>query len=386
MRISILAAAFLILGVIVGSITGRQEFSHEVLPLDGNQAAGTSPAGTQSTGPRLTIVTPERFDFGVMDEHATMHHVFEIRNDGDEPLQVTKEGTSCKCTAAGLDKDRLPPNETALITLEWTPKGPSDLFEQYAEYKTNDIARPKFKLVISGVVRSMLRAEPREAVFNRVSSQEPAQAKVKIYGMGAGEMQIVNYKFTHQKSAPYFSLQFKPLDPASFPPNFEYKSGVEMQVDLKPGLPLGQLQQTIQISTNFNPDATYDIPVYGSIVSDISLAGPHASSETMTVDLGSFSGRQGTKATVFLVLKGAHRDSTALKIASVTPAAELSASIGEPVRDNPKIVTYPLVFEVPPGTSPVSRMSSGSRMEVRVETTHPQVKEVVVHIKYAVVD
>jgi hypothetical protein len=389
MKITIFAVVCLMLGAWIGTTLGRQEFAAEKLPFDKAEETGSAAAGSEALqGPRVTLLTPERYRFGFIDRNSKMNHTFEIRNDGDAPLTVRKKGTSCKCTSAGLDKDQLLPGEMAKITLEWTGKGMgvTEFFEQYAEYDTNDVRRPMIKFIVEGEIRATLRAEPSEAVFNRVSAQEPARATVRIMAFGDEELKIVSHRFEHAKSAPFFTLDFEPLNPDELPPNSEYKSGLLMHVDLKPGLPLGQMAQTIKITTNRNPEETFDIPVYGSVVSDISLIGPNTSAATMTVDLGSFKSRQGAKATVYLVVKGPHRDQTALQVASVQPAAELTAMLGEPDRDNPQIVRYPLTFEVLPGATPVSRVSSGSRIAVRIETTHPQIKELTVFAKYAVVD
>ena len=387
MRITILAVICLAVGGAIGSTLARQEFAHEVLPLEITPAsAGTAAGLVQTGGPRLTILSKERFDFGFMDQNSSMSHIFEIKNDGDQPLTVRLQGTSCKCTAAGLDKDQLQPKERAEIKLEWEGKGHEDIFEQYADYETNDVSRPRFRLTVAGTVRRTLHAVPSEAVFNRVSAQEPAHTALKIFSIGPEPLRIISHKFSHKKSAEFFSIESKPLDSSAIPPSSEYQSGIELHVYLKPGLPLGQLAQSIHITTNRNPDSTFEIPVYGSVVSDISLIGPRASAETMTVDLGSFNSKKGAKSTVYLVVKGPHREQTELKVASVDPAAEMSAKFGEPIRSNPQIISYPLTFEVQPGATPVSRVSVGSRIAVRIETTHPEVRELTLFIKYAVVD
>jgi len=387
MKTTIGAVVCLILGAWIGSTLARQEFAAESLPLQGAANTGSTSQGSDAPeGPRLTLLTPERYQFGFIDQNSTMNHTFKIRNDGDAPLTVEKIGTSCKCTSAGLDKDRLMPGETAEISLEWSGKGMAEFFEQFADFKTNDIRRPTLKLIVTGEIRATLRAEPSEAVFNRVSAQESARATVRILALGVEELKVISHDFEHAKSAPYYSLEFEPLDPAEFAPKSEYKSGLQMHVNLKPGLPLGQLAQTIQIITNRNPEEKFDIPVYGSVVSDISLIGAGVSAATMTVDMGSFTSRQGAKATVYLVVKGPHRDQTELNVASVLPAAELTATLGEPNRKNPQIVSYPLTLEVRPGATPVSRISAGSRIAVRIETTHPQIKELTLFARYAVVE
>ncbi|HEX5106686.1 MAG TPA: DUF1573 domain-containing protein, partial [Pirellulaceae bacterium] len=78
-----------------------------VTPVGTNGAAGHEPIG-----PRLSVLSSERFDFGVMDRNETMTHVFEVKNVGDEVLTLKQESTSCKCTYAGAAKEELQPDET----------------------------------------------------------------------------------------------------------------------------------------------------------------------------------------------------------------------------------------------------------------------------------
>jgi hypothetical protein len=102
------------------------------------------------------------------------------------------------------------------------------------------------------------------------------------------------------------------------------------------------------------------------------------------VDLPTFTRAEGQKQTVFLFVKGPYRDQTELRIASVEPAAEFTAQLGPPNRDNPKRVRYPLSIEVPPNATPVSRMSQGAFAQIRLATTHPDVKELTVRVRYVV--
>jgi hypothetical protein len=386
MRILLLAVVCLVAGAVWGSWLASLEFFRETHPLQhGPNSAALLRSGGKM-GPRLVVLSAERHNFGVMDQNSKARHTFEIKNEGDEPLVLTQEGTSCKCTAAGLSKDQLAPGEKASITLEWTANDATPPYEQYAEYGTNDVLRPKLRLLVFGDVRAAIHVEPREAVFNRVSAQAPARAIVRLYAYSEKQLEIVSYKFAHAKSAPFFSIEHAPIDPATFPPGAAYKSGIELQIIMKPGLPLGQLKQDIQITTTQNPEVTLDIPVYGSVVSDISLVGPGTSAETMIVDLGSITSQQGAKSTVFLVVKGSLRDQVELTIASVNPHTELKASLGEPLKNNSQIVSYPLMLEVARGAKPVSRTSGGGRVRVLVETTHPQIKQVTLYVQYAVVD
>ena len=69
-----------------------------------------------------------------------------------------------------------------------------------------------------------------------------------------------------------------------------------------------------------------------------------------------------------------------------SPAASFPPRLGEPSRENPKVVRYPLVLQIPAGTRPVARAGDGSYALVKVTTTHPQVKELTLRIRYIVTE
>jgi hypothetical protein len=387
MRIAALAIAALVAGGFIGGWLGGREFAHEELPLD-VRPAGTIVEGGQAepAGPRLTILNGEKFDFGEMDREAKMKHTFEIQNDGDQPLSITENGTSCKCTTAGLSQDLLAPGEKAEITLEWDAKNAVEPFEQYADYKTNDLRRQRFRLSVTGRIVEAIRAEPGEAIFNRVSALEAVQAKLKLLGGREKELKIISHKFKNTRTATFFGLHSRPLTEEELQMHGNAQCGLELTVEMQPGMPLGQISQALNITTNLNPNATLEIPVFGTVISDISLAGQQASPDQMLVALGSIAASKGTKSTVYLVIKGPYRDQTELRIAEVAPASELKVELGTPIRDNPKIISHPIVLEVPPGVTPISRLTAASGVVVRIATTHPQIKEVSFRVRYAVVD
>ena len=65
-------------------------------------------------------------------------------------------------------------------------------------------------------------------------------------------------------------------------------------------------------------------------------------------------------------------------------ATEFKATLGEPNRDNAKIVRYPLTVEVPANATPVSRAADGAYALVHLTTTHPDVKELTIKVRYIV--
>ena len=155
-----------------------------------------------------------------------------------------------------------------------------------------------------------------------------------------------------------------------------------MTVEVKPGLPQGDFDGTITITTNESTEPI-TVRVIGNIASDILLMGPNVLREKSLLGLGAVSQKDGKKQTIFLIVKGPHRDDTRVEIESVEPTVDFSAKLGEPIRDTPKTIRYPIVIEVPPGAAPVTR-GEGNYAKIHVKTTHPEVKEMTINVRYVV--
>jgi hypothetical protein len=155
-----------------------------------------------------------------------------------------------------------------------------------------------------------------------------------------------------------------------------------MTIEVKPGLPQGDFDSAITVNTNQSSDPL-TVRVIGNVASDILLMGPNVVREKMLVSLGAFSQNVGKKHTIFLIVKGPHRDDTKVEITSVEPTTEFSARLGEVVRDTPKTMRYPVIIEVPPGATPGAR-TEGTYGKIRIATTHPDVKELEIKVRYVV--
>jgi len=155
-----------------------------------------------------------------------------------------------------------------------------------------------------------------------------------------------------------------------------------MNVEVKPGLPYGDFNEAVNVSTNQSSDPV-KVQIIGNVASDIMLVGQNVSREKSIVSLGAISQKDGKKQTIFLIVKGPHRDETKVELASYEPTSEFKARLGEPIRDSAKTVRYPIVIEVPPGARPVTRLE-GSYAKINITTTHPEIKEVNIKVRYVV--
>jgi len=78
-------------------------------------------AGIATADPVLTIPEAE-FDFGYVPQNSKVAHVFWLHNTGDRDLKITKVNPGCGCTQAPLDKDVIPPGDSARLEIIFSSK------------------------------------------------------------------------------------------------------------------------------------------------------------------------------------------------------------------------------------------------------------------------
>lgn len=386
MKTTLFAIVALLSGIGVGLAGTWWEFADDHLPTTAFAQAATSAVPVQlgKEGPRVTVEGGETFNFGKMDRYGSKSHVFIIRNAGDAELTLIKGDTTCKCTQFELTPDRLAPGQTAQVTLTWEAKTSEPEFQQSAEITTNDPRHDKIRLVVAGHVVDAVRPEQFDLVASRLSANEDAVLRLKLFTYQGDKLDIQAATLKNPESADHFKIHFEPLAPEDLAKERDATAGQVMVVEIKSGLPLGPINQTIMLTTGNPVLPTLDIPVVGRIVSDISLAGPKLDADLSLLTLGSVDREVGTKATIYLIVKGPHRDETQLRVASIDPDENLQATIAPPTDDNAKVKRFALHVSVPPGTPPVTRLAQGKLGKIVIATTNPMVKEIVVHVRFAV--
>jgi hypothetical protein len=182
----------------------------------------------------------------------------------------------------------------------------------------------------------------------------------------------------------HLNVQFVPLTAEQVAEESGAVSGVEVVLTVSPGLPLGQFTQTLKLTSNLLQHEPIEMGVMGTAVSDISLAGSGVSADKLVVSMGTLD--QGTEhqKTVYLLVKGPHRDTTSINIVSLEPTQLFQATLGEPLRDNPRIVRYPLTIVIPADAVPVARTADEAYAKIKLALTHPQVSEMTIRVRYTV--
>ena len=380
------AIASLALGLVAGCGLTWYEFAQVRETFDLGSSA--TEAGSEKT-PRVTIEGGAEHVFGIMEVQATKSHEFFFKNIGTAPLVLEKKGEpTCQCTRFEVPTEEIEPGASAKVLIEWTPKSADRGFSQSAEVKTNDPQMPLVRLQIRGSVVRFAEAVPAEFALSNISANEEKAAEVLVYTYTSETVQVASHKFLVDDSAAFFEARYEPLSADAVKQEKFASAGVRLVLTAKSGLPLGPINQTIRLTYEGPEGRTIDIPIKGSVGSDISIVGANFDVDQNTLRLGLVKGSVGSKTELRLSVKGPHRHDVKLALAEVDPAEVLKVTLGEPKEiNNGKAVVFPLIVEIPPGSPPVNRIASEQRKPGRIVlkvAEHPGIQQLKIGVNFAV--
>lgn len=338
--------------------------------------------------PKAIVIDSSKYDFGKAQRGSKMKHSFVIKNEGSVPLTLEKGPTSCKCALSDLESDSIMPGQSGKVTLEWKVTVAGKHFQQTAEIYTNDPMHSTILLQITGKITDILRIEPQDLVLSSVSVSEGGGAAFRIYGYSVEDLRILEHEFDDEETVSFFDLTFEELEPAALEDEADATCGVAATLTVKPGLPLGPINQKIRLTTSVEKASNLELSVSGSVVGDISIIGPSAfSHDRSTLRLGTVDSSEGAKATLRLLVKGPYRHDVRFALKEISPADVLTATFGQRKEINNGVVyMYPLIVEIPKGAHTVNCLGAkqGKLGKILIETTHPSAKEVPIYVKFAV--
>ena len=359
--------------------------------------AGDVAVGRVSPTGRTPIAeTPEtRFEFGTVGVGGTGSHEFVIRNAGTAALELTKGTTSCTCTLSDFEESEggsagtklVTPGATASLKVQWRGKGEGGPFRQQASVLTNDPRRPQIEFVIEGTVVPTFRAVPTSIALPKLTSSSSERVTVKLFTYGTKPPEVESLSVADDKTAGFFSLASAPLEADEIAAETGATGGFAVHVDVRPGLPIGAVRQTIRASFRMPETVLAEIPLEGSVTGELMLAGADWDSAHNAVMLGSVSSRAGAQTSLFLTVKGPHRESVKPVVRQVVPES-LQVTVGEakPIGGG-NVLRIPLTVTVPPGSPAVNHICSPQAPAGRIvlDTGHPESPTLTIRVCFAII-
>jgi hypothetical protein len=253
---------------------------------------------------------------------------------------------------------------------------------------TNDPARPQIQFVITGKVMNSFRVSPEEIVFSGASATGGTTAELRIYAYRSDSVNVSDHKFRQAEANEQFDVRIEQLTPEQVQEDPDAKSGVAVFVTTKPGLPIGSIMQHLELKLDLPGSPVVDVPIRGTVVSDVQVLGDGWDTETGVLTLGTISGRDGGKIQLTLQARGPHAKDFQPTIQSTKPD-QLKVSLGDRQEIvGGRIIKVPLIIEIPAGSRPSVHLGNkqGELGEILIDTAHPEAKALRVLVRFAVTD
>lgn len=335
------------------------------------------------------------FFFGTVGVGAKGFHEFVIRNTGSGPLELTRGATSCTCTVSDFDETEggstgakvVPPGESTKLKVQWRGKGDGGPFRQQASVSTNDPRRPQIAFVVEGTVVPTFKAVPGSITLAKLSAGSTEQAAVRVFTFGKESPTVDSLTADDEKTAQFYSLASTPLAVDELAAETGATGGFLITADIRPGLPIGPLRQTIKVVFRMPEEVTAEIPVEGSVSGDLALAGTAWDSSREALLLGSVSSRAGSQTSLFLTAKGPHRARVRPLVREIVPESlQVVVGEGKPVGSG-NVIRIPISITIPPGSAPANHLCSPQAPAGRIvlDTGHPDSPTLTIPVCVAIV-
>ena len=228
-----------------------------------------------------------------------------------------------------------------------------------------------------------------DIVLTSVTQGNGATASAMIYAYKSDSLEIIDHKFYFTRLEGYLDVHFEDLGEEELSQEVDARSGKKMILKLKPGLPLGDFNEAIRITTNLPDSPRIDIAIQGIVTPDITfLASKRFHRGQRVLDLGIVSQEKGVEEKVMLLAKGPLRESIKFRVKEIEPVGVFQVEIVR--RDSSatsKALQHAVVIKVPEGISQIKRLNPQQEGYGRIllETTHPDIEELEILVRFAIV-
>lgn len=355
---------------------------------------------------RVELVGDSKFDFGMMAPGTEGEHTFIVKSVGEDDVRLRLGATTCKCTLGELDQESLKPGEQTEVKLTWTVKQGESDFAQSAQLITNDPERVVIQLEIMGKVVNDIDIFPETWTFGDVATGEPIEVSGTIYSFLENDIRPTDIKFSSEEITEMSEFKVEAFKPTKETDGIRgtARQGFRVSVNIKPGLRQGAVSQSLVFGFRRLDENGDEIPpeegdtdpndyIYASTKGQI--IGPLSMIESSKIsgqpgggyvyDFGRIAAGEPLIAKTFVVLKGAERENTTLRIGEIYPDQFVKATLGEPIGRG-TMTLYPLEIELVPGDELVERLGNNKDDygTVWIESDNPKVSKMRVALKFAI--
>ena len=199
------------------------------------------------------------FDFGSRDAAESVEHTFLVKNTGTADLEIKKVQPACGCTTAELEKNIIPPGDSAKVAAKLSLAGRSGEVQKPINIESNDPTNPTLQLLIKGIVSTDFQISPNTMMLQKDSPQALASASVIVKSLKNEPFEIL----TSQSESGKLKIRWDKL-----PDESAYQVTANLEDRYEPG----QYGDKITLETNHPTRKQLEVSVLVVVPAPISVA------------------------------------------------------------------------------------------------------------------
>lgn len=226
-----------------------------ILPMALRAEAAES---AQANGPKLVVEKPDA-DLGEIVRGHEVTHDFIIRNDGTEPLEISRVETSCPCALPTFD-DVVPPGASGKVTVEFKSLKVNGKGDATLVIDSNDPDKPSQELRIVFNVVSRINATPGYARWITVRGEREGTIGETLWAVDGEPFEVLDV----ETPEPYIRATFRPATKAE---ENKEASGPQWRVNLTVDSmsPIGPIEGMALVHVNHPEQKVVPIPLSGFV-------------------------------------------------------------------------------------------------------------------------
>lgn len=212
----------------------------------------------QAGQPQAVPVEPIK-DFEIVPKGELIKHTFEIRNDGDAPLQITDVRPACGCTVAKFDQV-IKPGAIGTIHAEMKTDNFAGPVSKSIAVFTNDDDNPQIQLVIKAQIKPYIGVAPGFARYNYVQGETIGSVTQVLWAEDNANINVVDVR------SPYPHLKVTHREATDDERNKKV-SGKQWAFEfaLDSQAPVGALSEYVTITLDHPEQKVVQIPISGFV-------------------------------------------------------------------------------------------------------------------------
>ena len=212
-------------------------------------------------GPQLVIEEPV-FDFGTVEQGASVEHTFRVRNAGHAELRLDHVKTSCGCLAGLASAPDIPPGAEGRVNVVLDTARIAGHTTKVVTVYTNDPAAPSAGLALTGTVATDIVASPSPLYLGKLRRGETVEREIRV---SPGRVDATYEVTTVEHTNPAVRTSLERLPDGS---------GQRIVVTLAPHVPLGRFNDQLVLRTTSPRQSSLAVSVFGSVEGDVVVLPP----------------------------------------------------------------------------------------------------------------